>query len=96
MDTPNLLWEFSKMMVSNNPYAIFLNNNHKPTRLLYLVILHTTYVTNLLELQSMMDPLGHPHVENDMVHNFAHVFFILDHLDLSTIKSQKVKPSSHT
>jgi hypothetical protein len=50
----------------------------------------------LLKLQSMMDPLSHPHVESDMVHNFAHVFFILDHLDLSTIKPQKVKPSSHT
>jgi hypothetical protein len=43
----------------------------------------------------MMDPLGHPHVENDMVHNFAHDLSIFDHPNLSTTKRQKVKPFPH-
>jgi len=33
---------------------------------------HTTYIANLLELWSMMDPFGHPHVEGDMMHNSTH------------------------
>jgi hypothetical protein len=43
----------------------------------------------------MMDPLGHPLVESDMVRNFAHGLSIFDHPNLSTTKHQKVKPSPH-
>ncbi len=42
-----------------------------------------------------MDPLGHPNVEGDMVHNFTYGLSILDHLNLPTTKPWKVKPSSH-
>jgi len=59
--------------------------------LLYLVIIHTTYIANLLELWLMMDPFGHPHVEGDMVHNSTHYISILDHFNLPTTKAQKIK-----
>jgi hypothetical protein len=65
------------------------------TWLLHLMILHTTYITNLLDLWPMMDPLGHPHVESDMVHNFVHGLSIFDHPNFPTTKHQKVKPYPH-
>jgi hypothetical protein len=65
------------------------------TWLLHLMIFHTTYITNLLNLWPMMDPLGHPHVESDMVHNSTHGLSIFDHPNLSKTKHQKVKPSPH-
>jgi hypothetical protein len=42
-----------------------------------------------------MDSLGYLNVKSDMVHNFVHGLFIVDHPNLSTIKPQKIKPSSH-
>jgi hypothetical protein len=60
-----------------------------------VMILHIACIITMLELWLMMDPLGHPHVEGDMVHNFAHGFCILDHPNLPTTRPQKIKPSSH-
>jgi hypothetical protein len=42
-----------------------------------------------------MDSLGYLNVKSDMEHNFVHGLFIVDHPNLSTIKPQKIKPSSH-
>jgi hypothetical protein len=42
----------------------------------------------------MMNPLGHSHMENDVVHNHTNDLFILDDFDLPTRKPHKVKCSS--
>jgi hypothetical protein len=95
VDTPNLLWEPPKVVVSNNLYTILKNNGYKPTWLVHLVIIHTTYIANLLELWLMMDPLEHSHVESDIVHNFAHGFSILDYPNLPTMKPHNKKTFAH-
>jgi hypothetical protein len=43
----------------------------------------------------MMDPLGHPHVEGEMVHNSTYGLFIFNRPNLPTTKPQKVKPFSY-
>jgi hypothetical protein len=59
------------------------------------MIFNITCIGNMLELQLKMDSLGYSHVKSDMVHNFIHGLFIVDYPNLSTIKPQKIKPSSH-
>jgi hypothetical protein len=59
------------------------------------MILHIICITNSLGSWLMMDPLGHPHVEGEMVHNSTYGLFILNHPNLPTTKPQKVKPSSY-
>jgi hypothetical protein len=72
-----------------------IEQRSQTTWLLHRMILHTTYITNLLNIWPMMDPLGHPHVESDMVHNSTCGLSIFDHPNLLTTKCQKVKPSPH-
>lgn len=71
------------------------NNGHKRTWLLHLIIIHITCIPNLLELCSLMDSLGHPHVNGDMVHNSTHGLSIFDHVNLPITKHEKSKSSSH-
>ncbi len=77
-------------MASNNPYAILEDNGQKPTWLLHFMILHTIYITNLLELWSMMDLLGHPHVDGHMVHNSTQPM-VFPYLTILTFQQQTPK-----
>jgi len=54
-----------------------------------------TYIIGQQEPWLRMDQFGHPHWENDMVHNSTHSPSMFDHLDLPTTTILKVKPFAH-
>ncbi len=60
-----------------------------------LKLAHTTYIVGQLEPQLRMGPFGHPHWEDDMVHNCACSPSMFDHLGPPTTPLKKVKPFAH-
>jgi hypothetical protein len=64
-------WHFFHWWHETSHMPNFENTYHKSTYWQLLKLAHTTYIIGQLELWLKMGPFGHPHWEDDMVHNLC-------------------------